>query len=139
MAMDRPLIGLTVCIRKDDKILMHKRKGKHAPGTWAFPGGHFEKWETFESCALRELKEEAGDITIKNLHFWRVANTMFKDEDRHYVVIIMVADWVSGEPRVMEPDKCECWEWVDWYNPPEPLMLGIQMLQQEGANPFYEN
>lgn len=136
MLNNRPLVGLGICVRKNGKILLHKRKGLHAPGFWAFPGGHLEKWESFEDCALRELKEEAGNIEIKNIKHWIAVNTRFYEEDKHYVVILMVADWVSGEPKIMEPEKCECWEWCDWDNPPSPLMQGLQITKEQGLNPL---
>ncbi|MCK9458645.1 MAG: NUDIX domain-containing protein [Proteobacteria bacterium] len=137
----RPLIGVCVCICRREpssgKVLLHKRKGKHAPGTWAFPGGHMEKWESFEGVVRRELEEEAGpDIEIDNLQFWTVANTRFHDEDKHYVVLFIMADWVSGEPKIMEPEKCECWEWFDWNDLPSPLMMGIQDIVDRKLSPF---
>ena len=137
--IERPMVGLATCVRKDGNVPLHKRRGKHAHGSWAFPGGHLEKWEAFEECALRELKEEAGDIEVKNLHFWTVVNTLYRDEDKHYVVVLMMADWVSGEPKVMEPDKCECWGWFDWDDPPQPLMQGLKILRDRGVNPYHRS
>ncbi len=40
---------------------------------------------------------------------------------RHYVHVGLRADWASGEPRVLEPDKCEGWEWYAIDAPPQPL------------------
>lgn len=135
--MDRPLVGVCLCIRRNDgKILLHKRKGKHAPGTWAFTGGHLEKWESFEECVLREMREEVGDVNVTKPVYWTTVNTLFRDEDKHYVVVCMVCDYISGEPRVMESDKCECWEWYSWDNLPSPLMKGLQILKDNDINPF---
>lgn len=130
--MDRPLVGVALIVQKDNKILLHKRKSPHAPGTWACPGGHLEKWETFEDAALRELAEEAGPLVVTKPRFFTAANTRFYDEDKHYVVIFMLADWVAGDPEVMEPDKCECWGWFDYKNLPEPLMQGIEDIKNRG-------
>jgi len=44
-----------------------------------------------------------------------------KAYDQHYVDIALVADWESGEPKVLEPNKLEKWEWRDFDNLPEPL------------------
>lgn len=130
--MNRPLIGIALCVRRGNKVLLHKRKGKHAPGTWAFPGGHMEMWETFEETAIRELKEEAGDkIKVRDIKFWTAVNTRFIAEGKHYVVVMLVADWIEGEAEVIEPDKCECWGWL-----PIPLMQGLQIVVDNKLNPF---
>ena len=135
--MDRPLIGICVFVRRDNKILLHKRKGKHAPGTWACPGGHMELWEDFADTALREMAEEAGlDLKIENIKFWAVSNTRFYDEGRHYVVISLTADWISGEAQVVEPEKCECWQWFAWNELPSPLLMGLQDVVSRNLNPF---
>lgn len=127
---DRPSVGMALMVtrKRDGKILLQKRKGKHSPGTWAFPGGHLEKWETFEEAILRELKEEAGDIKVTKPELLTVVNAMFHDEDKHCVTVFMFADWISGEPKVMEAEKCECWEWYKMDEMPSPLMLGLQKL-----------
>lgn len=135
---DVPLVGICVFIRRNRKILLHKRKGDHGPGTWGAPGGHLEKWEEFEDCILREVAEECGPhFKITYPVFWTVENTMFKDEGRHYILLAFIADWISGEALVMEPDKCEVWEWFEWNNLPKPLMVGINQIFNKGLNPFY--
>lgn len=131
-----PRVGIALLIRKEGKVLLHKRKGKHAPGYWAFPGGHLEGWETFEEAATRELEEEAGDVEVTPPQYWTIANTRFYDEGKHYVCIFMISDWISGEATLMEPDKNEGWEWFDWDDLPSPLMLGLQSLVERSMNPF---
>jgi len=120
-------------------VLLHLRKGKHSPGVWAFPGGHMEKYETFEETAIRETMEEAGtDIKITTPKFWTAFNTRFYTEEKHYVFLVMVADWISGEAKVMEPDKNAEWRWFDWNCLPRNIMLGCDMCKQyccdEGIN-----
>ncbi len=131
----RPKIGVCICIVRDGKILLHKRKGGHSPGFWAFPGGHLEYGESFEDAALREMAEEAGPLKVTKPEFWTVANTVYKDAKKHFVCIFMKATWISGEAKVMEPSKCERWEWFPWTELPEPLMLGIQDLRRRGELP----
>ena len=134
---DRPLVGLALCVVRGSKVLLHMRKGSHAADMWAFPGGHLEMWESWEECALRELKEEAGKIVVTTPKFWTAKNTFFQKDKKHYVVIFMLSHWKSGQATVEEPNKCECWEWFDWYdNMPSPLMPGIKMLVAEGADPW---
>jgi 8-oxo-dGTP diphosphatase len=129
-------VGVALAVVRGNQVLLHKRKGVHAGGFWAFAGGHLEKWEEIEDCCLRELAEEVGsDFQVENIRFCTLLNTKYPEEDRHYVTIIMVADWVYGVPKVMDTDKCECWEWHDWYNTPNPLMQGLQIMKEKGINP----
>lgn len=48
----------------------------------------------------------------------------------------MTADYVGGEAKIMEPDKCEEWRWCDWNNLPSPLFIPIQNLLKQKYNPF---
>lgn len=98
-------------ILKDGKVLMTKRKGSHGAGDYGFPGGHLEYMESFEDCAIRETREECG-IEIKNIQFLYVTNVK-KYAPKHYVHIGVIAEWASGEPVTLEPEKAEEWEWFD--------------------------
>lgn len=134
--MNRPMIGVGVIVRKDNKILIGKRLCQHAYGLYQCPGGHLEQFEDFSKCAKRELYEEVGNITVTTPKLWTVTNTMFKDENKHYVVVFMVCDWIHGEPANPEPEKLKKWEWAEWYNLPRPLMPGLNYLLKRNLNPF---
>lgn len=114
-----PKVGIGVMILKDGKVLLHKRKGSHGDGEYAFPGGHLEYMESFEDCAKRETREECG-IEIDNIRFQFTANVR-KYAPKHYVHIGLIADWKSGEPQILEPEKCESWNWYDLNNLPKPM------------------
>jgi len=131
----RPKVGVGVIITKDNKILLGKRKNSHGDGTWCFPGGHLEFGESLEDCSIRETAEETG-IKIKNIHFSTITNDIFKNEDKHYITIFMLADYDSGEVNLMEPEKCEKWAWFDWNKLPEPLFLPIQNLLKQDYHPL---
>lgn len=132
-AKARPLIGIGVAIFWQDHVLLHMRKGKHSPDVWAFPGGHLEFGETFAQCAMRETQEECGtDLRVKVPKFWTAVNTVYEDENRHYVVIFMYTHHTGGTPRNMEPDKGDEWRWFDVRWLPSPLMMGIECLRDMG-------
>jgi 8-oxo-dGTP diphosphatase len=126
--------GIGVIVVKDSKVLLGKRLNSHGGGTWSFPGGHLEMFETWEQCAIREVLEET-DISIANLRFAAVTNDIFREEDKHYITIFILADYSYGNLKVNEPHKCEKWEWFDWNNLPSPLFLPIQNLLQQGYDP----
>lgn len=120
---------------KEGKVLMGLRKGAHGEGTWSFPGGHLEFGETLKQCALREVGEEVG-IEIANLRHGEYTNDVFEKEDKHYITLYIVADWIAGEPKVLEVDKCEKWAWFSWDDMPENVFLPIENLKKLGYNPF---
>ena len=82
MEEQRPKVGVGILIFKDGKILLHKRKGSHGAGEYAFPGGHLEYMESFEDCAKREIAEECG-VEVVNIRFNYVANVA-KYAPKHY-------------------------------------------------------
>lgn len=118
----RPKVGVGVMVFKDGKVLLGKRKNSHGAGEYAWPGGHLEYMEGMENCARREVREETG-IEIKNLRFLRVMN--FKTAEKHYADLSFIAEWELGEPKVLEPEKCEGWEWYEIDNLPQPLFGSI--------------
>ena len=131
-----PRVGVGVIIRNNGKIILGKRKNAHGEGSWCFAGGHLEFNESWEECAEREIAEEIG-VKVKNVHFSGVVtNDFFKKEDKHYITLYMICDYDSGEVKVLEPHKSECWEWFSWDNLPEPLFVPIQNLRKTDFNPF---
>ena len=114
-------VGIGLLVIRGQQILLGKRKGSHGEGEYGGPGGHLEYGETCAETALRELSEECGDdIKVKNLRMLCVTDIL-KYLPKHYVDIGFVADWVSGEPQIMEPDRVESWGWYDLDDLPSPL------------------
>lgn len=98
------------------KFLMGVRLSSLGSGTLALPGGHLEFGESFEECAIREVKEET-DLEIVDVRFLTAVSSVFESEieRKHYVTIFMVGEVAGGqEPRLMEPEKCEGWGWNGW-------------------------
>lgn len=123
----RPSVGVAVIVKKDNKILLGRRKGSHGAGSWNFPGGHLEFAESIEDCAQREVREEVG-IEIKNIRYGSYTNDLFLVEQKHYVTLFVTADYERGTAMVREPEKCDEWEWFDRNQLPRPLFLPIQNL-----------
>ena len=128
---NRPSVGVAVIVIKSGKVLLGKRKGSHGAGYWAFPGGHLEMNESIEVCARREVFEETG-ISIDNIRYAAFTNDIFKEEKKHYVTLFVVADYHGGEIQVVEPDKCEKWDWFIWGKFPENLFLSLKNLLAQG-------
>ncbi len=136
---NRPLTGIGILIFKDGKVLMSQRKGAHGEGKYAFPGGHLEFGESFKSCAIREVMEEAG-IEIKNIKFQFLANVK-KYSGKHYVHIGLIADWDKREPKVMEPNRSGEWEWYSLDNLPSPIfaMCKLAFKSYKTGNNYFDS
>ena len=137
MGDNRPKVGIGVMIFKDGKVLLGKRKNAHGDGEWATPGGYLEYMESFEDCARRETKEEVG-VEIDNVQFVCLFQHK-KFPPRHHVGVGMKADWKSGDPQVLEPDKMVEWGWFDPDNLPSPLFGTIgyyKEIRETGRNCF---
>lgn len=125
----RPHVGVGVIITRNGKVLLGKRKNAHGDGTWSFPGGHLEHGEMPEECARRETSEETG-TTLTCTGRAGYTNDIF-DAARHYITLY-VTGTIAGEPRVMEPEKCDAWAWFAPDELPSPLFLPVQNLLAQG-------
>jgi 8-oxo-dGTP diphosphatase len=128
MEQQKPMAGVGVMIIKDGKVLLGRRKGSHGAGEYAFPGGHLEYMEGFEECVKREAREECG-IEITNVRFQFLAN-LTQYAPKHYVHVGLIADWKEGEPKALEPEYCEGWDWYDFDHIPERLFGTLPMAME---------
>lgn len=113
-------VGVGVIIEKDNKILIGKRKGSHAP-YYSIPGGNLELGESFEEAAIREIQEETN-LLISEPKVISVVNDLvtFEQEKKHYISIILYSNIFTGELINLEPDKCENLFWVNPNELPYP-------------------
>lgn len=145
---NRPLVGIGIIvlkkhiIRLENKVLFGKRKNAHGDGTSSFPGGNLEYFESLERCVERELYEETGlilgeDVKLLKQNPVAVTNDFFKEENKHYITVYMLTEKISDKlEKVMEPDKCEKWDYYKWHVPPTPLFTPIKNLIKQGYEPF---
>ena len=119
--MSKPAVGIGIIIENEQQqILIGKRKGSHAP-YYSIPGGHLEVGESFEQGAIREIAEETG-LNISDPQVISVTNNLktYSQEGYHTISIILLVKGCNEQPRLMEPDKCEGWFWVDPQQLPQP-------------------
>lgn len=132
----KPRIGIACLVQKEGKVLLGQRKGAHGVGTWAPSGGHLEFGETVEACATRELLEETG-LEALSLRLGPWVENLMEDGQKHYITLFVFIDDFRGEPALLEPDKCEGWEWFTWDNLPQPLFPSITSVIAKEPALFY--
>lgn len=107
-------------------VLLGKRKGAHGAGEWALPGGKVDPNELPWEAAERELREETGillDDAITEVPFWSF--DIYDKIDRNFVTLYFASEWPHSVPQILEPQKCEQWEFFPWNNLPENTFCGL--------------
>lgn len=135
MENNRPMVWVWVIVMKDNKVLLWKRKWDHGNNLYWFPGWHLEFWEEIIDCAKRETLEETN-IEVQNEQIIWTTNDIFKDKNKHYITIFVLCEYKNWEVTVMEKDKCESWDWIEWDKIPENIFLPIKNLQKQWYHPF---
>ena len=116
----RPHVGIgVILVNPEGKVLIGKREGYHAP-YFSIPGGYLEPGESFETAAIREVKEETG-LDIVNPSVICVTNNLqtHKAEWIHVVSVGLLAKEFSGTLTLIEPEKCSGWQWCDHHSLPQ--------------------
>ena len=117
----RPAVGAIVV--KDEKVLLVRRGQPPGQGFWSIPGGSVHLGETLQQAAEREIMEETG-LVVEARDPVFVFDVVDRDEAGHirfhYVIIDLVADYVSGELRAGD-DAAE----ARWVSHPELNGLGV--------------
>ena len=106
-------VGIFLADTYANRILLGKRKDS---GLYGLPGGWLEKFEDWDECASRELKEEVN-LDFKKNRFFNVKtfNCMNLDKNYHAISLILYSEIQEDEKKNiknMEPNKCEKWFWV---------------------------
>ena len=99
----RPLIGVSVAVIRQGRVLLAARANAPMRGVWTLPGGLAEAGERLADAALRELHEEVGvhaRVVGPSLTPTEIILTDPQGRVRHhYVVHPHAALWRSGEPQ----------------------------------------
>lgn len=120
-----PGVGAGLVIERDGKVLLYKRVKPPEAGHWSIVGGKVDHMETAAIAAKREAEEETG-LAIGNVTFLCISEQIISADSQHWVSLIYVADNVTGEPGLTEPDKLSDMGWFDINDAPQPLSLFAQ-------------
>ena len=120
-------VGVGIVITDGDRVLLLRRANVHGAETWSTPGGHLEFGESFESCAVREAREETG-VEVKDIRFRSVTNDVFEETGQHYLTVWMEAGHDGGEPTLRAAYETSEVRWFSWDALPDPLFLPFRHL-----------
>lgn len=78
-----------------------------------FPGGGLEFGETLEEAVKREILEECGiDVLVKNQ--MTTFNHILPKEGQHWISVVYICYYQSGELTIKETDKCSGLVWLNF-------------------------
>lgn len=123
-------LGCTVIVLSDKKVLLGKRVNSYKSGHFGCPGGRLELTEPLIECAKRELLEETG---IKATKIEYVGAVRELQDGYNFIHFTFVCSKWIGNIRVMEPNKCESWDFYSVETLPEPILpahlVGIDLTK----------
>lgn len=105
MRYKNPKLTVDGIVKRDEKVLLIKRKKEPFKNMWALPGGFVNYGEKAEDAVIREVKEETGlDTRVERL--FGVYSDPDRDPRGHTVSIVFVLQIVGGELRGGD-DACD--------------------------------
>ncbi len=104
-----------IIVDPQGRVFLARRgpQAKNERGLWEFPGGSVEFGERLADALRREIREEY-DVEIEVGELLDVADHILPEEGQHWVSPTYICRIVSGEPRIVEPEKCTE---IGWFFP----------------------
>ncbi len=118
------------------EVLLIRRAGevRNEAGWWSKPGGGVKFGETAEKAMIREMKEEL-DIEVEIVGYLPHTNHIINptspnrlrgtgtggEKIEHWVALNFIAKIKSGQPKNMEPHKCDKIGWFAMDSLPEKI------------------
>lgn len=101
-------VAVYIFLIKEGQILMARRFNTGwQDGNYGLPAGHLESGESVIEGLLREVKEESGvDLDTQDVE---LVHTMHR-KNKYMDLFFIAKNW-SGEPKIMEEDKCDDMKW----------------------------
>ena len=110
-----PIVGVGALVESEFGILLVKRAKPPSQGLWAIPGGKVKWGETLQQAAEREIFEETNVIIKAGapVYVFELIEQGADSIDYHYVVIDLIADYVSGQPKAQDDANDAAWFDID--------------------------
>lgn len=126
---DLPRLAVGGVVIRGQRVLLVRRGKAPSRGQWAIPGGRVELGETLQEAVEREVLEETG-VRVQAGEICHVFDVVRRDDTGrvrfHYVIVDLMAEYVSGEPQAAD-DASE----AGWLAPDELRDLTVNRNTRE--------
>ncbi|HZZ76637.1 MAG TPA: NUDIX domain-containing protein [Puia sp.] len=104
------ILSIYLILIKNGKVLLLRRANTgYEDGKYGLPSGHADGNETSQAATCREALEEVGvKVGPDDLKFIHAMHRLQNDER---VDLFFAVDKWQGEPKNMEPEKCDDLSW----------------------------
>lgn len=103
-------VSVHLFFRRGESVLLLRRRGTgFCDGMYSVPAGHVTQAESVTQAAAREAREEVGLVVSPAA--LRVVGAMYRRSTEARIDFFLEAEAWTGEPRNMEPDRCDEVAW----------------------------
>jgi len=113
-------------LMKENKILLARRYNTgFFDSYYCFPAGHLDGGETLKQAMVRETKEEIGIVlNPSDLELIHTINRKVPNNER--IDFFFTTQKWQGEPKILEPEKCDDLNWFELNNLPDNIIPYIK-------------
>lgn len=129
-------VSVQLILQKENQVLFLRRSNTgFEDGKYGFVGGHVEENENIKRAMIREAKEEIGieikeeDLEVKHVMDRRIG-------EKQYIDFVLTTNKWQGEPKIMEPQKCDELIWKEIQDIPSNTIDFERSLLKDEHN-FY--
>lgn len=115
-------------MKRGDQLLCIRRAGTgYSDGLYSLPAGHLDGGESAVAAVIREAKEEVGvDVDIADVRLAHTSHRVAEEGDHERLDMYFVTTKWRGEPKNMEPHKCDQVKWFDLGKLPENMVSTVR-------------
>lgn len=129
-----------ILIRDGKTLLARRFNTGWMDGKYSLIAGHLDGKEKVTDAMIREAYEEAGiKIAKEDIRPLKVLHRMSTDQE--YMDFFFIAEKWEGEPKIMEPEKCDDMSWFPLSNLPENTLPHVKDVIEHYKDgiPFIES